>query len=250
MADRYSEPSASLGLTSRFHVWPLGSDSYKHVENQENWDTLDDILGVPSSGDWPPSRGIDSGIYKEVALLQAERMPLGAIIEWFQPGGLDLPTGWVECDGSTYGPSDNDFPGSITITVPDTRNAFTLGADSNKDVGTSAVAVGNADIDDHSGAPGPQATGGSNQHTLVASETPSHDHGGGDHTHTLNRQVLQLTAGGLNYLINVRDSITNLETTNDAGDIIDSFGSDGPHENRPNWVGLIRIVKIKYIDSL
>lgn len=252
MTDRWSSPSGGLGF-DRFRVWPAGSDSYNHTDLQTNWDTLDGILGQPSSGGpWPPTTGIDGGIYKEIALHTGERIFIGCVTPWFRPDpSIDIPDGWAVCDGSVLAPSDHDFPGiSGSVTLPDLRNTFVLGADPTKDIGAAAVAVGSGNIDLPAGAPGPQATGGSNQHLLVESETPSHNHGGGDHTHTLNRQVLQITQAGANYLVNVRDSITNEETVNTSGAIIDSFGGDGPHENRPNWVGLIYICKVKFIDSL
>lgn len=79
---------------------------------------------------------------------------------------------------------------------------------------------------------------------------PPHDHGGGDHTHTINRQVVQLPTGGANYIINVRDQVTHTETTNSSGAIISAQGGGNAHENRPAFVGLVFICKIKYASTL
>lgn len=62
MADRWSNPSGGLGV-HRFRVWPAGSDSYDHVELAQNFDTLDALLGIPDSGSWPPTTGVNGGIY-------------------------------------------------------------------------------------------------------------------------------------------------------------------------------------------
>lgn len=252
MAPRWSNPSGSQGV-HRFHVWPAGSDSYDHGDLTAAWDMIDDIIGIPNTGDWPPSKGVDGGIYKENRLLQLERLPIGTVVPFFKPtNSYPLPDGFAVCDGSVIASSDHDFTGIAgSVTLPDLRHAFVLGADPTKNIGTSAAAVGNAQIDTAAGAPGPQATGGSNQHQLTLTEIPSHNHGGGNHHHLLPRQIIQLpTPPSPQYLLNVRDQHTHDEQTADSGNIIASQGSDSPHENRPRYVGLVYLCKVKFIDTI
>lgn len=173
MADRWSEPSGSLG-TNRFRVWPLGTDSYSHADMASNWDKLDAILGVPSTGVWPP----DGGLYGAITTAKAAAVPLGALFPFYRPDiSVSLPSDAVVADGSTLNDTQHDF-GTGDVTIPDLRNRFILGADPGKDVGESAADAGSVGADAASGAPGPQATGGTNAVVLTKDQIPSHTHSG------------------------------------------------------------------------
>jgi len=251
MADRWSNPSGSLGV-HRFRVWPAGTDSYDHTELTQNFDTLDGIVGIPPAGDWPPTTGTNGGIYREVKLLELDAMPIGTVFHWFRPDAtVALPDGCLVCDGSVVSAVNHDFPGVVvSVTLPNLLNRSIIGADLNKADGTAAAAVGNGNINLPAGAPGPQATGGLNEVILSLAQIPAHNHGGGNHNHTYNQQIIQLPQGGINYLFYVRDDITHTLQTNFSGTIINTEGSGTAHENRPLYVGLIPLCKVRRVDSL
>lgn len=239
-------------------VWPAGSDSYSHTDLSANFDTLDGIIGGPSSGAaWPVTTGLDGGIFREIAFLQNERTPLGSLWYWWRPStSMPLSTftnyGWVVADGSTLTSGQHSFPGIVgSVTLPNLLDAFPLGADPNKAVGTAAVSVTDGNVNASAGAPGIGGTGGFNAQSLVIAQMPAHDHGGGNHAHTFNRQIIQFqTPSAPAYLINVRDQITHTETTNPSGNIINSQGSGSPIDNRPRYVGLLPIIKVKNVSAL
>ena len=177
MTDRWSNPSGSLGV-DRFRVWPAGTDSYSHSDLATNWDTLDGIIGIPSSGVWPPTTGINGGIYAQVKILQDELFPIGAVVPWFRPSAsIAIPTFWHACDGTTLTSGQHAFPGIAgSVALPDLRNSFILGADATLAIGAAAAAVGSPSIDTAAGAPGESATGGDNQSALSVANMPSHNH--------------------------------------------------------------------------
>lgn len=196
MTDRWSNPSGSLGI-DRFRVWPAGSDNFSHADLATNWDTLDAIIGVPSTGNWPPTTGIDAGIYKENLLLQDERIPIGTVVPWFRPNGAAaIPTYWAACDGSTLTSGNHDFAGIAgSVTLPDLRNKFILGANAADANGAAAAAVTDSTIDSATGAPGPQASGGSNKIVQTTAQMPGHNHtftgnALGSHSHSFTGNAL------------------------------------------------------------
>lgn len=196
MTDRWSNPSGGEGY-NRFRVWPAGSDSYSHTDLTSNWDTLDAIIGIPSGSNWPPTTGVDGGIYKEVALLKDERAPIGTIVAWFRPlDSIPIPTNWHACDGSTLTTGNHNFPGVAgSVTLPDLRNRFILGADATLTSGTAAALVTDAGIDSASGAPGQSTLGGSNKIVQTTAQMPSHNHAFtgsalGVHTHSFTGNAL------------------------------------------------------------
>lgn len=246
MTDRWSNPSGGLGV-QRFHVWPAGSDSYSHADLAANWDALDAILGIPSSGAaWPSSTGIDGGIYKEIQLAKNGGIGVGTVVSFFRPStSVPIPTGWAVCDGSVLTSSEHAFPGiSGNVTLPDLRNAFVLGADPTKSIGTAAAAVGTGNIDIAAGAPGPQAEGGSNEIIQTVDQMPAHTHPlnstsstgdflRGDPTlpaqHSYGSFGWSFTGGPYGFQpISVSGSIG-------------STGNGDAMDNRPRWVGLIYI---------
>lgn len=177
--------------------------------------------------------------------------PVGGIIMW--SGSIaSIPTGWTLCNGTAVPRSD----GSGTITPPDLRNRFVVGAGD-----TYAVA----------------ATGGANTVTLSASEIPAHNHSlslsgsigaAGAHSHSVNdpghshSYTWKTTYGGDNSggdsnQINNGTFYTGASATgisiNGVGDhshslslsgSVGSTGSGGAHENRPPYFALAYIMKV------
>lgn len=214
ITDRWSNPSGSLGI-DRFRVWPAGSDKFSHADLATNWDTLDAIIGVPSTGNWPPTTGIDAGIYKENLLLQDERIPIGTVVPWFRPNGAAaIPTYWAACDGSTLTSGNHDFAGIAgSVTLPDLRNKFILGANAADANGAAAAAVTDSTIDSATGAPGPQASGGSNKIVQTTAQMPGHSHtftgnALGSHSHSFTGNALPAMAPHDHYSVDYPDQFT------------------------------------------
>ncbi len=89
-------------------------------------------------------------------------VPTGAIIMW-SGATTSIPTGWALCNGGSYAKTD----GSGTVTVPDLRDKFIVGAGLNYSAAatggvsgiTTNVAISNADT------------------TLTTAQIPAHNHG-------------------------------------------------------------------------
>lgn len=105
--------------------------------------------------------------------------PVGAVINWWRPdSSVALPTGWVQCDGSTYTSGNHDFGTGSSITVPDLRNRFVLGASSSQTDGQAAAAG-----DTVANAPGIRGAGSSHSRNL-------------QHTHTISAEAPGTSSGG------------------------------------------------------
>lgn len=198
---------------------------------------LDAIIGIPSSGTWPPTTGVDGGIYREINLLQQEREAIGSVKPFFKPtDSYPLPAGWHVADGSTITTGNHDFTGIAgSVTLPDLRHAFVLGADPTKTIGTAAAGVTDARINTAAGAPGPNATGGENAHVLTQAEAP-----------------LSVTDTTDNAMIGTSQSWPTIDPVlrSFVKTLSQTTPSPAAHENRPRWVGLIYIVKIKFADTV
>jgi hypothetical protein len=96
-------------------------------------------------------------------------------------------------------------------------------------VGRVLIGVGTSDeafaLDD---------TGGVSEHILLEAEMPSHNHGGGDHTHTLSSDEDNNNPGTRNSS-NTRVGAATV-TTAASGTINDTEGADTAHENLPPYL--------------
>lgn len=152
----------------RFRVWDRSQDAFNGEDLVYNFDALDELIGsaegdgasgpssttefggTPSSwlgyGDVIPSSAAtkypgntNSGyerqsgrrtLYSVVSGLNYNDVPLGTVITWWRPSSaVDVPDGWVPCDGRTIVQDDHSFPIVGPITLPDMRNKFVVGAD-------------------------------------------------------------------------------------------------------------------------
>jgi len=257
MADRWSNPSGS-----RFRIWPSSTDSYDHLELAANWDKLDALIGIPTGGGWPPTEGVGGGIWLEIQKAKEAAVPLGVAIPWFRANTeMEVPDGYVLADGSTLQADEHQIPNvSGPYTVPDLRNRFVIGANANTTTGTPGVDPTDSLINSASGAPGPGGSGGENVTKLTISQMAAHKHTGsltgwspilwtwynnadGKQPATDNYEVIRSGAGcstgvgdgGMQFGQH-RHSIT-----------LPEVGNDIPHENRPLYVGLVWIVKVRNV---
>lgn len=263
VAPRWSNPSGSIGI-HRFRVWPDDADHYNHIELAQNWDKMDAMIGVaPDGSEWPPTTGLDGGLYAVINDLQGSILPIGMMLAWHRPSlAIPLPQGFAICDGTTLSATEHDFTGGGNVLLPDMRNRFILGADSTKTIGQAGVAITDPNINASAGAPGPSGTGGSNTATFNTSQMAAHNHAGGSKTgwsdlglHWYTTQGMHETIGGD---VDFGPYGASNSTSTGVGGwrfgqhrhLLDSMSAEGNnavHENRPAYIGLIWIMKVKNI---
>lgn len=148
-------------------------------------------------------------------------VPTGGIILWYSSAG-SIPTGWHACDGGTYSKSD----GSGSITVPDLRDRFVIGATLTYGQGSSGGSAAGA------------TTGASGALSLTAAADGDHQHSGNTDGHTLTTAEMpshrhDITQGG-NYNINNVVSTNSSGSNNTAGantTVIGLTGGGGSHSH-------------------
>lgn len=157
---------------------------------------------------------IASSLQMQVTALKNEtKVPIGAIIDW---SGLStaVPTGWQLCDG--------------TGVAPDLRGKFIVGFDpTDPDYDT----VGK--------------TGGEKKHTLTISEMPAHNHTYGSGTFDYN-QIMRKANFGENTTASDTDGSGNggNEPEITTSRPMPMTGGGMPHENRPPYYVLCKIMRI------
>lgn len=212
----------------RLIVWDQPTDPYEYTDLLANADWLDKIIGNPGDGTGTPgssaarkaditgvyaswlgpgdSTMVTSGasgdtgttrtLYSIISGLVQNSVPLGTVISWWRPSAtVGIPAGWVVCDGSTLPNTQHSWSGAGTITLPDLRNKFILGANVAKADGTGSVAGDGA-----TNAPGIRYDSAS-LGTLTAKNAKrdlTHTHGpgtygSGAHTHDLSNHIHVVT---------------------------------------------------------
>ena len=151
-------------------------------------------------------------------------VPVGGIIMWT---GSTAPSGWALCDGLSHQKID----GSGSITAPDLRDRFIVGAGGAYSItdigGENSVTLAEAQIPSHTHTTEP---GGSHVHTIVNMDTDGLDHdasgGGGQQYWRSNNSSNFSFYGG------------------DHNHTISSTGGGASHENRPPYYALAYIMKL------
>jgi len=151
----------------RLRVWDRAQDAFSGDDLVYNFDTIDKLIGGPggnsgttgnafvgvpstwigpgdsipvqySSNHFPGNKNggqeIQTGsrtLYSVVSGLNYNDVPLGTVVQWWRPNSnVTLPDGWEPCDGRTIvDHSYIDIGISNSITLPDLRNKFVIGAD-------------------------------------------------------------------------------------------------------------------------
>lgn len=259
--------------TTKSNPFTTGSDGA--VEFWAEWGDYDikyEDLNVPArfgakTFGWSSSSGANAAV--PLAALDAVSTrqfgPIGAVINWWRPNNtVSLPSGWVACDGSTYTSGQHDFGTGASITVPDLRNKFILGASSTITDGNAATSG-----DASSNAPGIRGSGSSHSKDLahthgITAESPG-TNSTGSHQHTYSGTTANnpavfssaqaYTSGtaqkiigmhGHDYSGTVASNGAHSHTVNSHshGGATGSGGS-AAQDIKPLYVGLLFIIKIK-----
>jgi len=196
---RWSDPASGL-TQDRFRVWSVGDDLYSRAELEENWDTLDAIIGRPVDGVtvWPPlaERGVGKGIWLYIQKLFAEKPKLGDVKWVWAPTQAALTAvitqqqsaGFEVANGQSISAANHDFEtldASLTgsVRLPDLVGHYVIGVAHSSTVGT----VGGVTTHNGTANVGTQGANtdtinveiGAHQHSTPAHQhsTPAHVHG-------------------------------------------------------------------------
>lgn len=217
---------------------------------------------------------------------RAQSIPMGTIIMWYADTQNEtLPNSYSYCDGSALTSGNHSVPneaGSMvyTLTLPDLRNRYLVGADRTKNFGQASSTT-----DAPSGAPGPGGTGGVHSFSLTVANFANHGHtgstdtqwashnhtffvsGNSEHTHppfwgyqtsTTGQQISLPGGGGLEinqYMatgiaggLTGSDSHAHFFYIDGAGShdhtiTVNSNGSGTAFDNRSPFIGLVFLMK-------
>lgn len=171
-------------------------------------------------------------LQKQVENLKKNTAPIGSVVAW---AGRNIPDGWLMCDGEEY--SSIDYPdlsnmlgGTTRFTVPDLRNRFIMGAESNSKLGE---------------------TGGSASTTLVIDNLPYHQHTVTDRFHVSSQEPDRTDVAVISETFHSGGAGTDMTTEyvwvkDEHTRGIDEWQGTEPIDNRPPYYSLIYIIKAEY----
>jgi hypothetical protein len=171
------------GATGAVRFWAEGPTEYDvvyedtilpaRVADRVGWNCLPAKAGSFSTKVLASDAGIAQKMLSPEVVYQ--QIPIGGVVDWWRPSlTVAVPIGFEIADGRSI--TQHEFPNVTgSVALPDLRNAFILGADSNKADGAGASGTSSDAVTD---APGIRGTGGSNAHTLTTSQLATHSHGG------------------------------------------------------------------------
>lgn len=163
--------------------------------------------------------------------------PVGSILDY---AGATAPSGWLICDGgavsrttyaalfavigTTFGAGD----GSTTFNLPDLRGRTSIGV--GQGTGLSNRTRG--------------SKGGSETHKLTVNEMPKHNHGGGEHDHSLKMQTDNDGSAPFSFQLDVIPGVSSYykQAGSDIAPILNQ-GGDEPHNNMQPFLVLNKIIK-------
>jgi hypothetical protein len=186
---------------------------------------------------------------------------LGQVIDWWRPAStVVIPSGWEICDGRVITGANHDFVGTgvtgQSITLPDLRNAFVIGAlPSNAPEGAVVKAHGAAagGTDVVGDAPGIAGAGGSNRHLLASAESGqkavSTGYENQGHSHTVDTQnvgaIEAAAAGGGTAIFSSWATYTTSFPNQNHYHGITGSSAASYHNNMPKFVGLLKLMKVR-----
>ncbi len=196
---RWSDPDEGL-TQDRFRVWDLGDDLYSRAQLEENWDTLDAILGRPADGVtvWPPlaDRGIGGGIWALIEKLQNDKAQLGDVKWVWVPTQNALTAvvaaaqtaGWEVANGQSISSGNHDMEeldGSLSssaIRLPNMIDHTVVGVAHDSTVGeVGGITTNNGT--DNVGAQGAATATFTVSISAHTHSVPSHAHTTDGHVH-------------------------------------------------------------------
>jgi len=160
--------------------------------------------------------------------------PVGSITMY---GGSSAPSGWLYCNGqavsrsiqsnlfNVIGTTFGNGDGSTTFNLPDLRDRFPLGDNSNGGADAGRVGNFNTNVGD---------SGGADEHQLTVNEMPSHKH-------ELNMRSVDGPPDSSTANVGKVDNVNPSFSISDNA--MYDTGGDQPHNNMPPFLAVSFIIK-------